>query len=372
MIKICQYLSVADLASLCEANSDFISVAVHCFRRFHACQLAICDLHIYDRTNYRLFVMMLKYLGDSAKSISIKKSENIRSGSYGLMVIKLLAKYYSASLKSISLEGLHIDMGYCNQRTKLYILCSMVNINDWKFYNCSLANCGPLFEYCVDSIERLLVYNTSMDVSTKRKFVQHYPQMTALSLGNQYGQRSSPMTPKSFRTLLALNSSNLFQKHLTESLQLIMPWCQVRLAVDLGPQLESLALTVNHVGIQILHHNWLRAHATNVLKALPSLRSLRFEFQHVHYFTSCFILEMILEFDNVHELILRFRDLSLSLLRPVNGFTHLKIYLNECRKIVGKNKVSMLPWTAYNRDLILRLFAEANLGKTFDRINIID
>lgn len=373
-------MSVLDLASMCVIHPTFISCAAHCFRVYHSACLEFDNLTVADQQKCRSFVMLMKYFGASASKVIIFNTNKSMSLS-GATVLKVMAKYCSDRLKTVVFIGLHVNLTNCKSHSKYRMLGLARTISEWKFFSSSIVNCGPLFEYGVDVIERVTVHNTSMDRATRDHFVQHYPHLKSISLDNlcfSHGSQAH-MYMTSIRHLMTLNADvddfklahskingkqNVFDGQPIKSLEMHLPGHKAQQCVTLGrmENLESMAIVVKEI-----HCAWFVQPMALGLKELPKLSTLRVKSQYPLF--PCFILCMLIEMPNLRELIVEIENLSFWPRSIVADGVHklVRINLTECRRIANDSLPALSEDDVYK--IVYDIFAGPNAHNIVQRCN---
>lgn len=377
MIQICRHLDVIELIAMCAASPSFIASAVYCFHRYHSDQLKFNDLYAADQSKCQSFVMQLKYFGQSARAIIIENA-NAAESLNGLLLLKVMSKYCSENLESVTLHGLHIDFK-CSPRTKIHVLSLLIGVSEWKIHQSTLTNCGMLFELCASSIERLTLHDTLVDMDTKNGIVQHYPRLNELSLSNGKGQIGRHMHAASLRTMLTLNANvravhiahpkingkpfvNLFHlsRHAAKTLSLVIWPHDWHLKLDRMVNLRLLALTFKgkHDAAKLF------IDLAKDLEALPALSRLNL---YGNWSDGHSILDIISLCKHVQVVNSKIADLSAVMRALVGqaGSNCVRIDLNGCRKFVEEHFNDLLLTDETRLKIVAELFVGANSGKTF-------
>lgn len=124
---------------------------------------------------------MLHLLNDCVKENSIVVSMTPFKGRHGTMpVVEAIANRCGPDIVRVMLHGFYMDLNQCSDKpNKEKILRLMGQINELSFHHTQLLNSAQIFELSTQ-LNKIHLWNTSMDTSTLAGFIRKYPLLRML------------------------------------------------------------------------------------------------------------------------------------------------------------------------------------------------
>lgn len=306
-IEIFKDMKIDQLAMLCAAHPSFIDSCMHCFECYYKAEVELDFVLDFKKNDseWLTFLLVLKYFGPDIQILSIRS----RCYSYiiakrGALLLKMISKYCSIKLKSITIDKFEINFTNCCPVWKSKILSFMVNVRELNNSYSKYINSAFLFERCATTIHRMEMMYTRMDKPTQMAFVQHYPNLSELHLF----VTAYEMLPETTRTFLMLNGHvstltlgnefgyGMLDGHRVEKLTV---YAKPSLKLDRLPNVNCLIFAMYHDYDEIIFC-WTKPTFLNGLKMSPNLHTIVFD----AYFDTPFdflsiILDIIFDFSNV-------------------------------------------------------------------------